>query len=664
MATQDKKISELIEIQNLKGTEFIPLQDNNTNTKIKTDKIATKQELNIVKKDIDSIKAELKELQNISGDYCISIYKDNQIDPEPIAIKGNQKFALDWYPWLVDMTDNYGPTVTKARTLKKNNWFRYATGEFAPAVCISKQDWALCDVELYLDAEHTRKYCEALTFNAEDFYNNYGMTQKLYTSTGEEISHIRRPWETKNKDLGQFIGRKDTIYLCDQLIDNDNNVIKGIFANTTNYNGITFDKYKLPPTGISPHLNCTIGDKTRSFFYLMPGEVDCQSSNGRNDYINILTSGKHTYPRINMGQKNNMNFARANNRNITGPTPFAESGYFAFNTFISCMEIGYGTKNLNINTKFSNGVTPRNPCDNENEWKLNGGVRTKKQNTSIWEYCSFGQSANLGDDINEVFTYIFNQAYPTICVNEAQIAASYAAELNIQPNEEFKLYDTIYYYNNVDGATSLLDGEMNCRLYKKLIFTVNATENKKPQIYDCEVILRVGLIQGVNLCGETYGLYGGGYEQVGYEGSSTDPKTGYDFSIFIQPNQKKWVYETKTHNTIDTKFSFEDTYIYLGKYKNPGDGFVLKRVPYTIFPLITKNDQILRIGECCFSGNNKHWGIEGYKTRVENLSRGYILEHLSTNRYSSFWSSIDKTISFVVGGSTQVLLGGIECNII
>ena len=110
------------------------------------------------------------------------------------------------------MTQNTGTTMRPIGELQRDNWLRYIDNTFAPTVGITEAMRAMCDVNLYLDAAHTNLYSAAGAFNAATFYNTYGMSQKLYDVSGNEV-RILRPWETTNTNYTIGIGFSQKVWL-------------------------------------------------------------------------------------------------------------------------------------------------------------------------------------------------------------------------------------------------------------------------------------------------------------------------------------------------------------------------------------------------------------------------------------------------------------------
>lgn len=569
-----------------------------------------------------------------AASYCAASWADGELAPEAVSVRGSRSFALAWYPYLVDMAQNTGDTLTHdaAKRLRPNNWLRYEDGSWAPCVCVSAEDWALCDAALYLDAEGTNKYCDAGAFDAAAFYDRYGVDTPLYTADGTEVAHIRRPWETTSKDYSHFVGRKDTVWLCDTQAGDTGVLWRGIFGDKTGFDGTSFSAYKLPPTGISPGPCCTVSNKTRNFFYLFQGDnANCRGSVGDAGFSGF--TGGRTYPRVNDAQQvNNMNWARANNAVTTQPYPVAEGGFNALNAFISSMEAAYGTKYLHDPSLFSSGISSNNGCTNEATLLAYGGVRYRKTGTETWSYANFNTDPSFAYNSTGTknhFSALLNREFPKMQVDEAQVALSYAAERGILPGQEFTLYGGIYWYEDVTGAVTLLSGQMNARLYKRVTGTITGYNSStvdgatvwQPSEYEVEVILRTGVMSGVNPSGDIFWYFGGGCEAVGE--CTVNPNTskvGNPVKMYAQPDQTKWLRVTDISLTSPATFAFERSYILLRETTNDADSYVTAREPYHPYPI--KRGGGISTGECYYCLSNNYWGSVGQRVRIALRFRG------------------------------------------
>ena len=221
------------------------------------------------------------ELQLAKSDYGVAEWNPEELAPECVEFFGKKDFLMKWDFYLLDTTDNQGETTKPVGKLKRNNLLRFENGDFAPTIGITEAQRAECDVELYLDADHTQKYCDAGTFDAAAFYNEHGMA-KLYNVEGAEV-RVLRPWETTETKYTIGIGREDTVYLLDNVVGTSGRKWKGVFSKPIFWDGIDLSKYPLVPTAFGPCPSCTVEKKTRNFLYLYKGETHCQSAKGQNN---------------------------------------------------------------------------------------------------------------------------------------------------------------------------------------------------------------------------------------------------------------------------------------------------------------------------------------------------------------------------------------------
>lgn len=625
---QGKTISQLTEKASIEDNDAFILQDGQETKHAKASALKgyVQQDLTGYMKTADADKkyqqkgdyatkeyvdGKISAIGNPQMKYCLAAWAEGELDPEMETRVGDPAFLLEWHPFLIDHTDNAGETTTPAGQLKRNNWLRFEDGTFAPTIGITQEQKAACDAELYLNSEHTEKYCDAGAFDPEAFYNEHGMEQKLYTATGEEVAHIVRPWETVETKYSIQIGRKDTVYLADQLEGKTGKPWRGISSDPKPYDGIDASPYPLAPTAISPCPVCTVGGKTRSFFYLYEGEANCKSSDGQNGLCTMFSNGR-TYPRVNdMQQVNDMNYARSNNADTAMPYPFAEGGYHAMNTFVTCMEAFFGTKYLHKDTLFGSGISSNDTCNSEETWKLHGGVRYKKSAEAEWKYANWNDQGDIYYSATQQrvnFTTLLNLEYPKQQCMEAQMAVSYAVETGVPEGEEFTFYGATYWYQNPTGVLGLADGEMNARVYKKMSQTFTAYDAEGAETsWDVEVILRMGLVEGMNLSGDIIAYWGGGYEQVGtVKYLQETQRTGNPVALYLQPDQKLWERETAFSKTGLGTFGFESSYLKLGESENIGDGYAVRRQPYS--PWKTEKGGGIGQGECMYVYDNNYWG--------------------------------------------------------
>lgn len=596
------------------------------------------------------------ELQLAKSDYGVAEWNPEELAPESVAFYGQKDFLTKWNFYLLDTTDNQNETTTPVGKLRRNNLLRFENGDFAPVIGITEAQRAECDVELYLDAEHTQKYCDAGTFDAAAFYNEHGMA-KLYNVEGAEV-RVLRPWETTETKYTIGIGREDTVYLLDNVVGTSGRKWKGVFSKPIFWDGIDVSKYPLAPTAFGPGPSCTVEKKTRNFLYLYKGESNCQSSKGQNNHCTMFYDQEKTYPRVNdMQQINNMTYARANNADVNAPYPFAEGGYHTLNTYITCLEVFYGTKYLHNPLMFGSGISSNDSCSNEENWLQNGGVKYKKHAETDWKYAKWGDQKDIYYDNSgkrTTFTVLINSEYPKEACMESQMAVSFAVETGVPENTEFEFYGYKYRYVSVPGTDGT--ASMNVRLYKFMsqTFTAYDAEGNEAE-WDVEVILRMSLFGGVNLSGDIFMYCGGGYEQVGTCQFATSGSKGNPIDLYLEPDQRKWHTEkTSSRDDLGT-FDFERLYIKTGSCTNVGDGYSALRSSYSGWK--QKAGGSISTGECYYTWDNNHWSTKlNQRMRIAARFRGYAYNSACSPRALNAYYAVTHGHR-LTGGSAQALLG-------
>lgn len=559
-------------------------------------------------KQVEQNTAEIAELKENVKDYYVAENDEVTGDPKFKNGTGNKDILGDWHPFLIDHADNAGEATHPVGQLMDNNHFRFVTGAFAPTVGITEEMRAACDVQLYIDAEHTQMLtlkngvvvtdkAGAHPYDAAEVYNSLGLVD-LYDGEGNKVRQLL-PWETTETKYSVMIGRYDTLYPVDRQEGESGKVLSGVFKRPMKYDGINTGKYPLLGTALAPCPVTTVGGKTRNFFFAYAVK-DSNTVNGASAYgeemCAIYVNDGRTYPRISdMSQISTMKYARANNTDPQNPLPFAEGGYHTINTFTMCMELLYGTKYLHDNRLFGSGISSNDSCSNEDTWLNNGGVRTREQGTVDWIYRSYSMTTPFGCNATmekQNFSHFINLYRPKEQCMESQMAASWAAEFGIAEDTEYEAYGVMYHYKNITGVKGLADGLMNCKVYRKKIGTCKGYKDAETlATYDLELSLRMSLIQGMNIVGDVYAYWGGGCEMVGTcksNASSVVDRAKVNFvDIYLEPEQKKWAYETDSvRNNLGT-FGFEKAYSKIGTFgpPMPNNSYVKNRKGFTPWPV-------------------------------------------------------------------------------
>ena len=554
---------------------------------------------------LGKLEQAVADLGGTSDAYYYASQDTSQPSPDLVNPQTNASIQLlqDMYrPFIVDHTEaKEGVEVMPADELKRNNWLRYANGKFAPAVGITEEMRAECDVELYLDAEHTEKYCDAGKFDAERFYNQYGMAQKLYDASGNAV-RILRPWETTSKDYSIMVGDPSGTYLIDGYSTKEGEqdiMYKGI---SKSYREVAGCKPRyLAPTLLAPcHATSVTGSdgkvRFRSFPFLY-NAGDNNTKGGFNaDFCVKMFYDNGCYPRVNdVSQVTSMQYARNNNADKTKPYPFAEAGHHAYNTFLIAHELLYGTNYINNPDKlFSTGTSSVDGFAENDEagWRKYGGIRVKAGNDGQWRHLLWMSNPTFmckdanGTKINTYMTVFVNNEFPKWREMEAQLVLSFASELGIQENTEFEVYGQKYRYITPSKAKGLADGYMNAIVYKVVPAEWQGYDtNGNAVTWKMEANLRQGIIDGLTTSGDIYHYRGGGYEQVATNHfTSTTGQTGQnDMDLYIETDQRKWHSETVDNKLNLGVFDFEGQYEKVGHLTNVVSGWLKKRVPHTPF---------------------------------------------------------------------------------
>ena len=521
-----------------------------------------------------------------------------------------------------------------------------------------------------------------------------------------EISHILRPWETTSVDYSVGIARKDTVYLLDNVVGDSGITWKGIFRGLTTWDGIDFSAYALVPTAICfgpptvfthPTSSLVVA---RNFFYVYNlyteyGGVNYCSGGTSNYYVDdedgnrvactyaFYGSGTYgnnrTYPTTSTGsmqQINNMYYCRRNNADTTSPLPFAEGGWHAANTFITCQEVGYGSKYTHADAMFGSGISCNDSDNSTVTWEFNGGTRYRKTSTGSWTYAGTGTSmsayaysstsATTLTEVSQAETYWLNNRYPLTECTEAQIIGSWAVETGIPAGVRFYCYGGEYYWLPVYSTTDTEvvqpgDGALNMRLYRVVRTTIRTYADSEipddgtyDQPIELQQINRYSMHAGKELSGDVFQYTGGGYEMVGTYNGDTASTTGNLVQVYLQPDQALWDYETSSSKSNLGTYDFEESYIYLGSSYNVSDGWTYSRLPYSTWK--TVNGGGVGTYECAYAWSNCFWSsTANARTRIAVRLRGSANYSFCCPRTCYSYSAVSNTTDVRAGSGQAVV---------
>jgi hypothetical protein len=353
-----------------------------------------------------------------------------------------------------------------------------------------------------------------------------------------------------------------------------------------------------------------------------------------------------------------MKYARTNNADDTAPYPCAEGGFHAFNTFITAVEVGMGTKYIHAASRFSSGISSNDTCNSEATMNAYGGVRCRVSGTEAWTYFTWGANGLIAYNTSGATTnnnnLLAGQRFKEQCM-ESQMAYSWAQEFGVSESTEYQFYNAPYWFANV--ATNSSCGLMSARVYKNMAQTFSAynTSGEKTT-FDCEVVLRMGLYNGINLSGDTWSGYGGGYEQVGVNDGTGAVGGNLPVYLYLEPDQTRWLYETSGQKTSE-KFEFESKYKLLGNGVAANDyGFTGARVSYSGYKTVTKGS--ISTYECCSIARANYWDtgkVAGRRTRIRARFRGGAANAICAPR-SQYADIAASNVYSYYGGSAQFLI--------
>jgi hypothetical protein len=329
----------------------------------------------------------------------------------------------------------------------------------------------------------------------------------------------------------------------------------------------------------------------------------------------------------------------------------AEGGYHALNVFLSCMEAAYGTKYLHSASRFSSGISSNDSANTETNWLNNGGMRSRVQGGSSWTYSQFSQNNSpiryTSAAGNTDASNLLNRYAPKTLCMEAQMALSMAAELNVAPDTEFQFYGKTYIYKTPTGATSLLSGRMNARVYRTRVMTIDGwNASKVATTFDVEVRLRMPVIEGFNLCGDFFWYVGGGHEVVDVNAAGVHTILNY-----LECDQTKWGAIVWPKQQV-AELSFEESYDMIGEGAIVTNRYVMLRQPYGSWAYGTGTN--ISTGECGY-----HYEAD-LASNNNRCRAGVRFRGTANNAYCS-GRVVNSNVSVVActayyGGSAQVLL--------
>ena len=338
------------------------------------------------------------------------------------------------------------------------------------------------------------------------------------------------------------------------------------------YNGV--QSVPISPTLICPGLPAVVGGKFRSmYFTYRAGE------GGGNGYLGITSFNKagRTYPRTNLSQFTTNDYAVAHNADKTNTVPFAPLMDWHLLNITNALMNKFGTVYLHDPNKFGAGISSNTltlGSGTNIAYRVNEADGVKHQKLSEQPpFCvdNKGTKKNWSD--------IISKYYPRMECLEIQMALSYAAENNIQPDANFSFNgDNGWSYFNIHGAKTLLEGEMNARLVKRVYLNnIPAWDvsGNPIVIKSIAIILQTSAVYGMDLVSaDVFQYAGAGMEKVMEIEDSTSGGSANPIKCYFCRDQDKLTLNKDYVKDAGQLFDFQESpdYTYIGTLPS-GSGY-------------------------------------------------------------------------------------------
>lgn len=524
--------------------------------RIETDTAAERNSIQIIelRKDVRNLK--LMETGGTAG-----FWDTSSLNPQVESELGD-KTKLDDWDWYLIHED--GDSTSIVGKLQKNNIFRFTDGTYAPVVVVA--------------------------------------------SAGD----VENPWETIDKGYGLLRAWNHNKFLVDG-VGLDGRTTRGIFDEQVTINGITGKLVEM--TGICADLPTEYSGVLRCIPF--KGIDTSCGHNGAYGTVTAFASG--AYPKTNVNQFTNNSKAMAKNTNTSSVDIFAPQMGIQKMSHIVAAELKYGTRDLHNKNMFGGGISS-NDTVNASTWGTVAGVRWSLDNKTTWNYGTFGSTPSgfYGDTSQHSTNWSdwLNNYYAKWQTCEHLKVLSYAVENQIGEDSNFQFEGATYYYKTVNGAKSPLEGEFNCKLFKMVNFTMVAYDASANQInVDVEVILQVGVVDGMIYWGDVFDYGWAGFEVVNTH--ITDSERRMDAYLCTLQHQL----DLSTTDNSDEKYPLQATYEHMGRslITTYGEGYSAQDAPYSLMPM--RAGGTLHTGMAAYKWRNKGYNV-GNKTYTRLGVRG------------------------------------------
>lgn len=338
------------------------------------------------------------------------------------------------------------------------------------------------------------------------------------------------------------------------------------------YNGV--QSRPIPPTLICPGLPAVVDGKFRSmYFKYKAGE------GGGNGVLGITDFNKsdRTYPKTVLSQLTTNDAAVAHNADQTKTIPFSPLMDWNLLNITNALMNKFGTVYLHDPEMFGAGISSNISVANSNIDKATGvSYIVNKGDPYIYQKLSDVPLICIDSHgAKRNWSGIISNDYPRMECLEIQMALSYAAENDIQPNTDFSFNGISYKYHNVPGTKTLLEGEMNAKLRKiRVLSDLSAFDTSgNPIIVNrVEIRLFTSAVYGMDLVSADVFQYAG----AGIEKVATIQADGkHQTKVFVCRDQSKLTLD-KTVEKTSGDFDFGQDYLHIGSYTMGNTGHYTK----------------------------------------------------------------------------------------
>lgn len=494
---------------------------------------------------------------------------------------------------------NADDSITIVGKFKKNNWFRFDDGSLAPSTVASEA------ADLGYDIV-------------------YGWNETIHTIENAQVG---------SEQIALFSEKPFTV--------------KGVASR------------EIKPCGVCPGLPTLYQSKLRFIYFGFNNGTS--GSKGKANLIDFTRSDR-SYPAVNQSQFSVNTAAMAKNTNTAATVPFAPLMDWNLLNITNALMNKFGTVDLHAQNLFGGGISS-NEAVSASNWGKVTGVRYKIGSATDWTYAKLGDTPagicyNTSGGTTNWSDWI-SQQYPRMRTAEIQMALSYAVENNIAPDTNFTFDGETYYYENIDGFTSLLGGEMNARLYKKYTATLSAYNTSGTAIsVNLEVLLQSSCVYGIDLVSaDVFQYAGAGIERIA---NITDATSGSNANnscdVYLCTEQDYLDKSTDVTKNNGDKFAFETSTHYnkIGTTKQVGNYYTY---PFRGTRIGSVQGGSLHTNAMFNDLSNYSSGTVGQRVRMGHRSRGAGSWPFCSGRFLFACSPLSSANAYC-GGGFQVRLSG------